>query len=239
LFRAFINVDIRLVRSFRYLVARPGLLTVAYVQGKRRPFIGPFQLFLIANVLFFTVQSRTNTNIVSSQLDSHLHHQDWSALAQRLVSSRLETLNTTLDVFAPAFDQAVVLHAKSFIILMALPFAILLPLVFYRSPQPFVAHVVFSLHLYTFLLLLFCVSLAGAAIDVALGGAGLNSSRMDHILSMINLAGCTTYLYLAAGTVYGASGAIRVIKALVLALVVAGILLGYRFVLFVVTLYTT
>ena len=239
LFRAFINVDSRLVRSFRYLLVCPGLLTVAYVQGRRRPFIEPFQLFLIVNVLFFAVQSRTNTNIVSSQLDSHLHNQDWSALAQRLVSSRLETLNTTLDVFAPVFNRAVVLHAKSFIILMALPFALLLPLVFYRSRQPFVAHVVFSLHLYTFLLLLFCVSLAIAALDVTLGGIGLNSSRLDRILSTINLAACATYLYQAAGTVYSASGAIRAIKALVLALVVAGILLGYRFVLFVVTLYTT
>jgi hypothetical protein len=88
-------------------------------------------------------------------------------------------------------------------------------------------------------LVLFCVLLAVAAIDVALGGAGLNSSRVDHILSMINLAACAAYLYQAAGTVYDASGAIRVIKALVLALGVAGVLLGYRFALFVVTLYTT
>ena len=239
LFHAFSSIDGRLLRSFRCLVTRPGALTVAYVQGRRIRYLGPFQLFLVANVLFFAMQSLTNTNIVSSTLDSHLHNQDWQAVAQRLVSQRLETMQTTLDLYAPIFDRAIVLHAKSFIILMVLPFAILLPILFYRNRQPFVAHAVFSLHFYAFLLLLFCVSLTVAAVDVLLGGAGLNSPRMDNALSVINLAACATYLYVATGTVYGASGAIRVVKALALALAVAGILLGYRFVLFLFTLYTT
>jgi hypothetical protein len=39
---------------------------------------------------------------------------------------------------------------------------------FYRTRQPFVAHVVFSLHFYAFWLLLFCASLAVVAVDVLL-----------------------------------------------------------------------
>ena len=239
LFLAFSSIDGRLLRSFRCLVGRPGALTVAYVQGRRIGYLKPFQLFFIANLMFFAVQSLTNTNIVSSTLDSHLHTQDWHAFAQRLVSHRLETLHTTLNRYAPIFDQAILLHAKSFIILMVLPLALLLPALFHRNRQPFVAHAVFSLHFYAFLLLLFCVSLAFVAANVQLGGAGLNSARMDNVLSGINLAASATYLYLATGTVYGARGAIRIVKALTLALAVAGILLGYRFVLFLLTLYTT
>lgn len=239
LFHAFSTIDGRLIRSFRCLVTCPGVLTVSYVQGRRMPYIGPFQLFLIANVLFFAMQSLTNTNIVSPTLDSHLHNQDWRAVAQRLVAHRLETKQTTLDLYAPLFNRAIVLHAKSFIIAMVLPFAILLLIMFYRNRQPFVAHVVFSLHFYAFLLLLFCGLLVVVAVDVLLGGAGLNSARMDNILSLINLAACATYLYIATGTVYGASGLIRGIKVLALALAVTGILLGYRFVLFLSTLYTT
>lgn len=239
LFHAFSTIDGRLIRSFRCLVTCPGVLTVSYVQGRRMPYIGPFQLFLIANVLFFAMQSLTNTNIVSATLDSHLHNQDWRAVAQRLVAHRLETKQTTLDLYAPLFNRAIVLHAKSFIIAMVLPFAILLLIMFYRNRQPFVAHVVFSLHFYAFLLLLFCGLLVVVAVDVLLGGAGLNSARMDNILSLINLAACATYLYIATGTVYGASGLIRGIKVLALALAVTGILLGYRFVLFLSTLYTT
>ena len=91
----------------------------------RKPYLGPFQMFLLANVLFFAMQSMTKTHIVSSTLDSHLHNQDWSAIAQHLVSHRLESMKTTLELYAPTFNQANLLHAKSFIILMVLPFALL------------------------------------------------------------------------------------------------------------------
>jgi hypothetical protein len=67
----------------------------------------------------------------------------------------------------------------------------------------FVAHIVFSLHLYTFLPLLFFVSLAIAAIDMLFGGAGLNSAAIDNILSVFNLAVCAVYLYIETGRVYG------------------------------------
>ncbi len=239
LFHAFTDIDGRLLRSFRCLLTHPGVLSMAYVQGRRRPYLGPFQLFLIANVLFFATQSLTNTNIVSSTLDAHLHTQDWRFVAQRLVAHRLEAKQMTLDLYAPIFNRALVLHAKSFIILMVPPFAVLLLIMFYQSHQPFVAHVVFSLYFFTFLQLLFCVLLIVAAVDVLFGGAGLISARMDNILSLINLAACAIYLYIATGTVYGSRGLIRVVKVLVLAAAIFGILLGYRFALFLGTLYTT
>ena len=98
---ALINIDARLIHSFRCLVTRPGVLTVAYLEGQRKPYILPFPLFLVANLVFFGVQSLTNANIFSTPLDTHLHDQMWSTLAQRLVSQRLDALQTTLEVYAP------------------------------------------------------------------------------------------------------------------------------------------
>lgn len=145
----------------------------------------------------------------------------------------------TLESYAPIFNQAVVTNAKSLIILMVLPFTLLLPIIFFRAGRPFVAHIVFSLHLYTFLLLLFCLCVAIAAVDVLFGGAGLYSSAMDNVLSIFNLAACAVYLYLATGRVYGGNGMKRAVKVAILAPAVAVILLGYRFVIFLVTLYST
>ena len=235
--KAVAGIDGRLIRSFWTLLSRPGALTIAYVKGRRKPYIGPFQLFLIANVVFFAVQSLTHTKVLSSTLESHLHQQDWSELAQRLVAHRLATSGKSLDRYAPLFDQAVVLNAKSLVILMVAPFALLLPLVFLRSRRPFATHVVFSLHFYAFLLLLFCAALFVAAIDVLLGGAGLESARMDNVLTALNLAACTVYLYVATGAVYAARGATRFVKAGLLALAVGAIVLGYRFLIFLITLY--
>jgi hypothetical protein len=236
-FHALTSIDGRAIRTFWCLLRRPGLPTVAYMEGRRKPYIAPFQLFLLANALFFATQSMTSTNIFGASLESHLHHQDWSGLAQSLVSARLERTHTSPELYAPVFDRAVALNAKSLIILMAVPFAALLPLMFFRSRRPFIAHVVFSLHAYTFLLLLFSLTLLIAILDVLLGGAGLNSPRMDNVLTVINLVACAVYLYLAMGPVYGSSGPGRAVKALALALSVGVIVLGYRFLLFVITLY--
>ena len=86
--QACINIDGPLIRSFRCLVTRPGLLTVAYLRGQRKPYTLPLQLFLVANVLFFAMQSLTGAKIFSTPLDAHLHSDIWGGLAQRLVQKR-------------------------------------------------------------------------------------------------------------------------------------------------------
>ena len=232
------GLDGRVLRSVRELLMRPGALTLAYAQGRRKPLIGPFQLFLLANVVFFLAQSLTHTKIFSSPLDSHLHQQDWSALAQQLVAQRLAATHGTLERLTPLFDQAVVLNAKSLVVLMVFPFALLLPLFFRASRQPFAVNVVFSLHLYAFLLLLFCAALGVVAVDRWLGGAGLDAAWMDNTLTAVNLLACVAYLFVAAGRVYGGHAAGRLLNALALSAGVGAIVLGYRFVVFVITLYT-
>jgi hypothetical protein len=233
------HIDGRVLRSFRLLLTRPGALTVAYLQGQRKPYLAPLQLFLVANVLFFAMQSLTGAKIFSTPLDSHLHHQMWSSFAQELVAQRLLALHTTLELYAPVFDHAVALNAKSLIILMVLPFAVLLPAVFRRTPQPFVAHVAFSFHFYAFLLLLFCLALIVVGVDQLLGGEGLASNLIDQVLSVIEVLICAAYLYVAVGTVYEARGVARVLEVAALAVSVAFIVLGYRFVLLLITLYST
>jgi hypothetical protein len=212
---------------------------VAYLQGQRRPYTLPLQLFLVANVLFFAMQSLTGAKIFSTPLDQHLRSDIWGGVAQQLVAHRLEARRTTLDLYAPVFNQAVAVNAKSLIVLMVLPFALLPAMVFYRSRRPFVAHLVFSLHFYAFPLLLLCISLTVVGIDLLFGGRGLDSESFDHALSVVALVVCAAYLYIAAGTVYGARGAIRILKVLPLAFAVGCIFLGYRFVLLLITLYST
>jgi hypothetical protein len=236
---ALTSIDARAARTAWKLLRRPGELTLAWAKGVRRPYVAPFQLFLIANVLFFALQWITKENVFSSSLESHLHHQDWSDLAQSLLAQRLEITHADIRAYAPVFDRAVVLNAKSLILLMTFPFALLLPLVFLRERRPFMTHVVFSLHLYTFLLLLFCIALLAAKMSAMLGFGGLDAPMVDNVLSVANLAACALYIYLSIGPVYGATGALRLVKSILLAFAVGAIVLGYRFVVFLITLYMT
>jgi hypothetical protein len=156
---------------------------VAYLKGQRKPFTLPLPLFLFANVLFFAVQSMVGAKIFSTPLDAHLHGF-WSPLAQSLVTHHLEARGTTLELYAPVFDQAVALNAKSLIVLMVLPFAAIPPVVFFRRRRPFVVHLVFSLHFYAF----FAVALLHRAGRGAGGflarrpraGVGILRSRLVH-----------------------------------------------------------
>jgi hypothetical protein len=236
---ALTSIDARTLRTARKLLHHPGELTLAWTKGVRRPYVAPFQLFLIANVIFFAVQSLTNENVFSSSLDSHLHHQDWSELAESLLARRLDGRHADLQHYAPIFDRSVVLYAKSLILLMTVPFALLLPVIFFRDRRPFMTHVAFALHLYTFLLLLFCIALLAAKSSAMLGFGGLETPIVDNVLSLAILAASATYIYLAIGPVYGATGMLRVAKSVVLAIAVGAIVLGYRFLLFLITLYAT
>lgn len=236
---AITSVDGRLARSFRAVALSPGMLTTAYMEGRRKPYIGPFQLFLIANICFFAVQSFTGNRTFSTPLESHLHQQDWSEWAQQLVSRHLTAAHLNLAQYAPAFDQAIAVNAKSLIIVMAVPFAFLVAVVFSGRRLPIVCHAVFALHFYTFLLLALCIASAAVAVDRLLGGSGLGSALFDHVISAVLLAACAIYLYVAIGRVYASKRLMRLLQAMALAAAVAVIFLGYRLALLPITLWTT
>jgi hypothetical protein len=239
LVQALSSIDARVLRTTRRLLRQPGELTREWSIGVRKPYVAPFQLFLIANVIFFAVQSLTGEIVFSSPLDSHLHHQDWSELAQSLLAGRLEAKHLSIEAYAPMFDSAVALNAKSLIGLMAVPFTLLLPLAFWRAGRPFMTHVTFALHLYTFLLLLFSIGMLIAKLAALGGFGGLESFVVDKALTVANLTACIWYIYRAIGPVYAASGIPRMLQAIALSLAVAAIVLGYRFGLFIFTLYST
>jgi hypothetical protein len=98
---------------------------------------------------------------------------------------------------------------------------------------------VFSLQLYAFLLLLLWVALVIVGTNQLFGGTGLGSKDLDHMLSISLVVAYAAYLYSATGTFYGARGGIRALKVVVLKSVVACTVLGYRFALLLITLYST
>jgi len=239
LVHAFTSIDSKTARSIWALVRHPGFLTVSWMKGVRQIYVRPITLFLVVNVLFFALQSLTGEAVFSSTLDSHVHHQDWQAFASAMLQRKLEASGMSVESYTPVFDNAVGVHAKSLIILMTAPFALLLPIVFLRARRPFLTHIVFSLHVYTFQLLVFCLAMLAARASAWAGLGGLEAPMVDTVLSVFNLAAFGTYLYLAIGPAYGASGAWRALQAAVLAIAAAAVMLGYRFALFLITLLTT
>ena len=238
-FNALTSVDGRLLRSLRELCLRPGALTHAYLQGRRKPYLGPIELFFLANVAFFALQAVAGARSFSTTLDSHLHHQDWSALANTLVARHLHATGQTLADYAPVFDRRIAVYAKSLVILMVLPFGLLVAALFGRRPVPALTHAAFAVHAYAFLLLLLCAASVVVAIDRWSGGVALQSPSFDHVLSTALLAACMGYLYPALARVYPSRPWRTMLCTLALGLAIALIFMGYRFVLLPITLWMT
>lgn len=236
---AISRIDVRLIRSVRLLVTQPGALTAAFRQGQRKPFIGPIALFLVANVLFFAVQSLTRMKIFSTSLGMHLNGMFWGDLADAMVGQRLQATGRTLEVYAPVFDQAVAANAKSMIGLMVPLMAAATAALFRRAMQPFAVHVAFSLHYHAFLLLLICVPLVAAIAEGMVGAPAVLPPLADDLVSVGLLAAVCLYLYAAIGRVFEARGLRRAVMAVALTVVAMASFLAYRFVLLPITLYTT
>jgi hypothetical protein len=231
------NLDARLIRTVRCLFRHPGELTVRYLQGPRKPYIGPIAFFLLTNVLFVAMESLTGSNVFATPLAQHLRNQPWSEWVQPIIADRIAARGSTLAAYAPVFDKAVADHAKSLVALMVPPFAVAAAIVYRRSRRPFVAHAAFSLHFHAFMLLLLSVALVVPVFDVWFGGQGLSSRLLDNALALTHLVLCALYIYIASGPVYGARGLARVVQALVLTFGAMLTFLGYRFVLLWITLY--
>ena len=76
-----------------------------------------------------------------------------------------------------------------------------------------------------------------AKLSALAGFGGLDVPVVDNVLSVLNLAACALYLYVAIGVVYGTNPPVRAVQAFVLAIAVGVIVLGYRFALLLITLY--
>src|SRR3954464_11462472 len=51
----FTHFDLKFFRSLKSIVIHPGVLTVYSLEGRRKPHVGPVQLFVIVNIVFFLV----------------------------------------------------------------------------------------------------------------------------------------------------------------------------------------
>ena len=239
-YTAFSPVDGKVLRSFLKLITRPGALTRAFQDGLRKPYIGPFQIFLLANVLFFAVQSFTDFRVFTATLEARLiPAQMLSDVSQALLDARLHTTGRSFAQYAPVFDQAVAVNAKSLIGLMVPFLAAMLPLVFWRAATPLAVHVVFSLHFYAYLICMFCLPLGGVILARRLGFTGPVPQSVDNAMAISMVIASAVYFYVAAETVYGARGAARAVQTMLLTIGAVAIFFAYRFALLPITLFTT
>lgn len=240
-FESFFHADGRFLSTLRALIFRPGELTAAYLIGAHKRYLGPIQLFLIINLVYFLAQSITGWNTFSTPLQIHVGDLRYRELAKAILDSRLEHLHLTYDQFEPIFNHAVGLHAKSLVIIMVPLFALLVGILFWRKKRMVVPHVVFATHFMTFNLLILC--LIQILTNVVVMGMGIIGEvpgwqQVDNITTLVLTVIQAVYIFKSTRTVYQQSWWLSALKTTVLTLALSWVVLAFRFLLFLITLYS-
>jgi hypothetical protein len=237
---SFFNLDATAWRSFAALVRRPGQLTAEYVAGRRRPWLSPIQLFLIVNIVYFFLATTVVVGgTLTTTFRSQLHGQRYSEYARDVVRQRFaaepeETFD--FEAFESRFNFATEQYAKSLVLVLVPAFAVLFALLFAGRGVPFVQHLVFAMHYMAFLLLLL---LALGVVIVSAAGLTPSLARLlnsETVIALLMMAVLVPYLTLAFRRVYGTGVVGAVLRAVIVFGAIPFVLMGYRFLLFVIVI---
>jgi hypothetical protein len=238
---SFFHADGRLVSTAKALLLKPGELTSAYINGAHKKYIGPIQLFLIVNLVYFLIQSITGWNTFSTPLQIHIGDLVYRDLAKSILDHRLETLKMTLEEYMPIFNHSVRLHAKSLVIILIPLFSIPVMLLYCLRRPLVVPQMVFATHIVAFdLLLLTIIQPIANAVIWCIVKMGFHPTwqPVDEVLSLVIGTILAVYIFVAAYRVYKEKRWLTALKTLVMVLLLTNyVVLAFRFTLFLITLY--
>jgi thiamine biosynthesis protein ThiS len=242
-FETFFDADSKIFQSFLKLFTRPGVLSAEYVRGRRKPYMHPFQLFFVCNVIYFLLQPLTTWSGLRTTLVIHTHSMRYSELATRMLQHRLASKGVSESEFTAAFNHVVDLQARSLVVLMVPAFALGVWALEWRKRRFFGEHFVFALHFYAFWLIFTFLVLYGLGTPVALflarhGLIRVTEHGLDQGFSTIGRVALFVYLSIALRTVYRDGWVMAAFKAAALVWSTIYLLIAYRFALFVTALYT-
>jgi hypothetical protein len=236
------HADSSILRTVVTLLARPGELTRAWFQGPRRRYIGPVQLFLICNVVFFLVQGTLGFNVLRADFERQMKVQSYSQWVQEKGEKFLKRASSDLSVqeLKADYDRHSEHLSKSLVIVLVPAFALALTLLLAGKGRFYAEHLVFSLHFYAAFLLGLCVfALLFTAGTHVLASASIQPRREYELLfSCCVIVAEALYLYVALRRFYQLRLLPGLWRAVLLGIVTLPLLVLYRWFLFYVTIWT-
>jgi hypothetical protein len=235
------HFDANIFRGLASLVTRPGFLTSEYLAGRRKSHMGPLQLFLIINVIYFLLQPLIGWNNLTTSLATHLNDEFYSPVARRVADAVMAKSRLTLTDFEARFDRTSLTHAKSLVILMVPMFALALALFYRKAERYYVEHLIFSLHFFAFWLLMTSAVLFLTNLVIEASFARRLPFQWQAIEYTSNAVQVLLYIWYfrrACRKVYHEPSGVTFVKAAGLGVSVIYVLKAYRMILFFTTLYS-
>lgn len=148
---AFTFLDGKFLRSLRYLILKPGLLSRNIADGKRVPYMKMVSLFFLANFFYFLFPFADSFNSsLNTQMNLMGNH---SIHAKERVTRELEKRHISLDEFREKYEAQSTNLSKLLLVVLVLVLTLILMVINYSRNNYFFDHLLVSLEFYSFHLL--------------------------------------------------------------------------------------
>lgn len=203
------NIDSKIYRSFLYLLFKPGKLTTKYIEGIRKPFMKPIQLFLVANILFFLLLTQSDILRIPAKYF-------FNGTRDVNIELKMDKSGETAAEFMDRYDKTSKDVSKSAVIIIVPFIGLALWLINYNKDFLFGMHLIFAIHYVSFFFLYCCL----LAITVIKFG--------NNVVQIFIVGINFIYVYFALRQVYKTTIMASILKSVLVSVVFFGITLLYR-----------
>ncbi len=248
---AVTDFDSALLGSFRTLLLRPGGLTATYLRGDRHRYLPPFRVFLLCNLLYFAAVSQFHTTVLTAPLDVQMDEMTYRNATRAIMVKRYPALmqsaterqrarrDAMRKTITTRYDDATEGIGKLIVVVLIPFYAIVLQLLFVGTKRYFAEHLVFATHLVSLLLLL--IPASGLAVYgwtsavYRIAHIRGEDSELPYVVAMTLWFG--VYTFVAQRVAYDSGRVAALVRTTLLAGLILPIIVAFKFVLFLVTLY--
>jgi hypothetical protein len=224
------HFDGRFFRTIKILFTKPGLLTLDFERGRRVPYMKPFQLFIVANLLFFLLGH--GTSVFTTTLESFYHSSDYTQYGSKEIIDRKAPNEKQRKALGVAFNEKMHGQSKVFIILFIPVIAIGCALLYINKRKYFSLHLTFATHFFSFVLLYFLLFFFVVELPAYYIFGLRNDYVYDQVFGISSIVVLIIYLAIAGKRFYKAHLGWCITAALGLGVLFIVTLKVYRLLLF-------
>lgn len=146
LFQHAFFLDNRFFITVRYLFCFPSLMTVQFLNGQRKKFLAPIPLFLIFNLLYFSVKPLTDYSLA---FYDQVYSQPYSELIYDWVATKMKEKNISEAAYGPIYQRASDNISKTIMIINIPMMAFFIYLMAFKRRRFYYDSLIFAFHFFS------------------------------------------------------------------------------------------
>ena len=238
-FNAFTFIDSKFLLSFKSMLLRPGQMALDMAEGRRQPYMKPVAFFFVGNVIYFLFPLFQTFN---SSLYAQMHSMPYSEYVQQVVKEYLTANGIEYKVFAEQYYSESTAWAKMILIVIPPLFLPIAAVVNYARKFMLSDHFLFAMEFSSFLIFIPTIVLPFILRGIiwlgALFGADFNFINSDEFTTPIIGVLMLYFFARATHTFYKFSKWRVIISSVLMLLSLYLVVHAYRFILFIISMWT-